>query len=156
MDSITPVLEALAGATHIAQVAEVVRNAARALIGADGVTFVIREGDRCRYMEEDAITPLWKGQAFPMSKCVSGWVMQHKEPVKILDVFTDSRVLHDVYRQTFVRSMAMVPIGNDKPIGAIGAYWARPHEATLNEMEMLQAMADSAALALSGGNAPED
>jgi hypothetical protein len=44
--------------------------------------------------------------------------------------------------------MAMVPIGRPAPFGAIGAYWATRHEPTINELEMLQAIADSAALAL--------
>src|SRR6478672_11315380 len=39
----------------------VVRKAARELTGADGATFVLREGDQCYYAEEDAIAPLWKG-----------------------------------------------------------------------------------------------
>ena len=112
------------------------------------MTFVVRAGERCRYVEEDAISPLWKGQDFPLSACVSGWVMLHRESVRIPDVYADPRVLHAAYRPTFVKSLAMVPVGSPEPFAAIGAYWAQPHEATPNEMEMLQAMADSATIAL--------
>ena len=52
---------------------DVVRTAARSLVGADGVTLVLREGDKCHYAEEDAIGPLWKGRRFPAGCCISGW-----------------------------------------------------------------------------------
>ena len=65
---------------RLAHVMEVVRTAARALIGADGVTLVFRDGKECAYVEEDAIGPLWKGQRFPLTECVSGWVIMHETP----------------------------------------------------------------------------
>src|SRR5262249_27351111 len=70
---------ALAGA-HARGVMEIVRSAARELTGADGATFVLREGDLCYYADEDAIAPLWKGRRFPASACISGWTMLHREP----------------------------------------------------------------------------
>ena len=56
----------------IDEASAIFKTAARRLIGADGVTLVLREGHSCHYVEEDAISPLWKGQRFPMSACVSG------------------------------------------------------------------------------------
>ena len=139
----------------IAQTAAVVRGAARSLLGCDGITFVVRDvGEMCHYVEEDAVAPLWKGQKFPMSVCVSGWVMTHGATVIIPDIYADPRVPHDAYRPTFVKSMAMVPVG--KGYAAIGAYWAQPHAATQNEVEMLQAMAESAGLALTAGTSPPE
>jgi signal transduction histidine kinase len=41
----------------------------------------------------------------------------------------------------------MTPIRSEDPIGAIGLYWADHHQATADEMEMLQALGDSAAMA---------
>ena len=122
---------------------KIVRSAARQLIGADGVTFILRDGDYCAYVEEDAIGPLWKGQRFPLSACVSGWVMINGQPAVIPDIFNDARVPIEAYRATFVRSMAMVPVG-EPPIAAIGAYWSSNHEATQSQIEMLSAIADSA------------
>ena len=52
----------------------ITRHAARELTGADGATFILREGDLCSYVDEDAIEPLWKGRRFPMVNCVSGWL----------------------------------------------------------------------------------
>lgn len=125
------------------QVMKVVRTSARHLVGADGVTFILRQSDHCVYVEEDAIGPLWKGQRFPLERCVSGWVMLNGRPTVIPDIAVDARVPQEAYRATFVRSMAMVPVGSP-PLGAIGAYWATRHEATENELDTLKAIAESA------------
>src|SRR5271154_768979 len=76
-------------------VIEVVRATARMVFRADGVCFVLREGDLCHYVEEDAIGPLWKGQRFPLSACISGWSMLNAQTAVIEDVFADPRIPHD-------------------------------------------------------------
>ena len=127
---------------------EVVRHAAREIAGADGATFVLRDGDKCYYADEDAIAPLWKGQRFPMSVCVSGWVMTRGRSVAIRDIYDDPRVPVDAYRPTFVKSLVMVPIRVNAPIGAIGTYWATQREASAEEVGLLQALANTTAVAM--------
>lgn len=118
---------------------------ARRLIGADGITLVMRNGHECRYVEEDAIGALWKGRSFPMGNCVSGWAMTHREQVVIPDIRNDPRVPLPLYAATFVRSLAMTPIVRDnEAIGAIGAYWATTHAATPQELLTLRALAQTA------------
>ena len=117
--------ERLANARSLDDVVEVVRTAARVIAGAQGITFVRAEGDDCLYVAEDAIEPLWAGQRFPQSACVSGWVMQHGEAAVIPDIFADVRVPHHLYESTFVRSMVMTPVETGSQPMAIGAYWAR-------------------------------
>lgn len=99
-----------------------VKDTARGICKADGITFVLREGEMCHYVEEDAIGPLWKGQFFPMSVCISGWSMLHGQTAVIEDVFADPRIPQDAYRPTFVRSLIMTPVG-EKNVAAMGAYW---------------------------------
>lgn len=142
------VVQTLSRARTLEAVQQAVRRAARQLTGADGATFVLRDGDLCFYADEDAIAPLWKGQRFPMTACVSGWAMSHREAVLIEDIYEDPRVPVDVYRPTFVRSLAMVPIRREAPIGAIGAYWASRRTPSLDAMRLLQALADSTSVAL--------
>jgi two-component system CheB/CheR fusion protein len=129
-------------------VTRIVRRSARELTQADGVSFVLKEDGNCFYADEDAIGPLWKGSRFPLHTCISGWAMLNREIVVVPDIYLDARIPHEVYRPTFVKSLAMVPVRADDPIGAIGAYWAQPHEATLQEQQVLQAIANAAALAL--------
>lgn len=131
----------LAGAASLADIMDVVRRFARSLTGADGATFVLKDGANCFYAEEDAIGPLWKGRRFPQTSCISGWVMMYRKPVVIEDVLSDPRIPVDAYRPTFVRSLAMVPVGEDTPIAAIGNYWAKTYRATPEQVLVLQALA---------------
>jgi GAF domain-containing protein len=148
-DRLADAIDRLSRARTLDQVMRIVRRSARDLSGADGVTFVLRDGDRCYYAEENAIAPLWKGKRFPLASCISGWVMTKRQPVAIPDVFADPRIPAPIYRSTFVRSMAMVPVRDGDPVAAIGAYWAEPHTATEDELTVLRVLADASALALS-------
>ena len=138
----------LAAARDVTAVVEIVRHAARELVDADGATFVLRDRDQCYYVDEDAIEPLWRGMRFPLEACISGWAMLNKEQVIIPDIYRDSRIPHDAYRPTFVKSLTMTPIRTSEPVGSIGTYWAGTHVATAAELEVLQALADSTAVAL--------
>jgi signal transduction histidine kinase len=148
MEHLIEVVQELSHARDLDTITEIVRDAARDLTGADGATFVLRENDNCYYADENAIAPLWKGRRFPMNICISGWVMLNARPVVLRDIYADSRIPVSAYRPTFVKSLAMVPIRKTAPIGAIGNYWAEPHEATDEEVAILQALADTTSVAL--------
>lgn len=141
-------IQRLSLADSVPKIQKIVRSAARRLTGADGATFVLRDGPNCLYADEDAIAPLWKGQRFPLETCISGWAMLNRRPAVIEDIYSDDRIPHDAYRPTFVKSLAMVPIRTLDPVGAIGNYWARRHQPTEQEVELLQALADSTAVAM--------
>ena len=150
-----PLAEALLGAVEeLADLRELdavvtwVRRTARRLVGADGICVILREGDAVRYVDEDAVAPLWKGQCFPLAACVSGAAIQARAPIAIADVLSDPRVPHALYQDTFVRSMAMVPIGAHEPTGAVGAYWAVRRQPAHEEVAVLQALAGAASPAL--------
>jgi PAS domain S-box-containing protein len=138
----------LAVAHNLAEIMVVARSAARRLTEADGATFVLRDGQYCHYADEEAIAPLWKGQRFPMDKCISGWVMLNNQPAVITDIYADARIPADAYRATFVKSLAMVPIRTADTLGAIGNYWAQPHDTTPEELRLLTALADGVAVAM--------
>ncbi|HEX3689423.1 MAG TPA: HD domain-containing phosphohydrolase [Solirubrobacteraceae bacterium] len=141
-------IQQLSMARSVEQIQAIVRHTARRLTGADGATFVLRDGDLCHYADEHAIAPLWKGQRFPMSTCISGWVMLNRRHAMLPDIYADDRIPAEAYRPTFVKSLLMVPIRRLDPIGAIGNYWADHHEASDREVLLLQALADSTAMAM--------
>lgn len=145
-------IEALSAVRGIEEVAAVVRSAARRISGADGVCFVLRDGDKCWYLDEDAIAPMWKGQRFPLTACVSGWAMLNGQTVVIPDIYLDSRVPHDAYRPTFVKSMVMTPVRLKDPIAAIGAYWAVGQTPSADTVLKLETMARATAAAIENAN----
>ena len=147
-EAVVATVRRLSKAHSLTEVMEIVTHAARTLLAADGVTFVLREGDRCYYAEEDAISPLWKGKRFPMSACISGWCMTERQAVAIRDIYQDYRIPIDAYRSTFVQSLAMVPVCEDDPIAAIGVYWSQLRNTPPAELELLQTIANFAALGI--------
>lgn len=134
---------ALAAATSVAELSAVVRGTARSWLQADGATVVLRDGDQCFYADEDAIAPLWKGQRFAMETCISGWAMRHGAQAAVPDIRRDARIPLNAYLPTFVRSLAMTPLG-EPPVGAVGVYWAINHQATPDELELLRGIVATA------------
>jgi K+-sensing histidine kinase KdpD len=139
----------LSDAKSIDEIAKTVRTSARQLVNADGATFVLRQNDECFYADEDAVSPLWKGKSFPLEKCISGWTMLNHQQVSIPDIYMDSRIPHDAYRPTFVKSLLMTPVRKYDPIAAIGTYWSQEFEASPADKKLLQTLADTTAVALS-------
>lgn len=148
MDSLVKLVKDLSQAKNLPEIVNMVSTAARNATGADGATFVLRDNGYCFYVDEDAIGPLWKGKRFPLSACISGWAMLNKQSVAIEDIYQDLRVPVEAYKPTFVKSLAMVPIRQNDPIGAIGNYWANQHKATEKEMSVLQSIADVTSVAI--------
>jgi two-component system CheB/CheR fusion protein len=142
------VVHELSFARDLESITAITSAAARELTGADGVTFILRKSEHCYYADENAIAPLWKGRRFPVDACISGWVMAHNAPLVVPDIYLDSRIPHEAYRPTFVRSLAMVPVCAPEPIAAIGAYWKETYHPTDDEVGSMILLADSAALAL--------
>ncbi len=156
MGKLLEVVQKLSASHDLTSVMDIVRHSVRQLTGSDGATFVLRDGTYCYYAEEDAISPLWKGLRFPMDICISGWVMLHREPVVIEDIYKDSRIPIDAYRQTFVRSLAMIPINTNNPIGAIGCYWSKKYKPTPEQIKVLQVLSDTTAIAMDNIRYQED
>ncbi|MGQ9365337.1 sensor histidine kinase [Azospirillum sp. ST 5-10] len=138
----------LSYAKTLEDVMDLVMETARHLLRADGITFVLREGDRCHYADEKAISPLWAGKRFAMDDCISGWVMRAGEAVSIDDIRRDTRIPQDAYQSTFVRSMAMAPVRKDDPLAALGAYWRDCRSVSAAEVALLEQIADACALAI--------
>jgi signal transduction histidine kinase/CheY-like chemotaxis protein len=148
LSRIIEVVRSLSLCRSVEEIAKVVRRSARELVDAEGATFVLNEDGQCYYVDEDAVTPLWKGQRFPLNTCISGWVMQSKQQVCIPDIYADARIPHSAYRPTFVKSLVMTPIRQTAPVGAIGVYWAASKQASADELDILQALADTTSVAM--------
>lgn len=146
------VVQELSLARSLESITSIVRIAARKLTGADGATFVLLDNNRCYYADEDAIAPLWKGGRFPVESCISGWAMLNRQQVVIEDIYADSRIPHDLYRPTFVKSLTMMPIRQADPIGAIGTYWAKKYVPTTRELALLQSLANMTTVAIENVN----
>ncbi|YCH20712.1 ATP-binding protein [Pseudomonas sp. D1-3] len=140
--------ERLARAVSVDQVVAILRDTARATVGAEGIAVVIENQGCCSYVAEDAVSPLWQGQSFPSEQCISGWAMHNRETVAIRDVRLDPRIPQAAYAATFVRSLVMVPIGRPVPIAALGAYWSDVRDHPADTIRRLESLAQLATIAI--------
>jgi GAF domain-containing protein len=140
-------VERLRAAETINDVTQALRSYARRVTGAHGVALIVRDGDFCHYVDEDAIGPLWKGQRFPMAACISGWSMLKRQTVCISDITVDRRIPQNLYENTFVRSLVMTPAGNP-PVAALGAYWGHVYTAPPDEVSRVEALAQATGAAI--------
>jgi len=148
LQNLIEIIQKLAKARSIVEIIDSVKVAARKLTNADGVTFVLREGEKCYFVDEDAIDTLWKGQYFPLEECISGWSILNKEVVIAEDIYNDERINPDIYNRTFVKSLAMIPIRMENPVGVIGIYWAKNYRPTEQEIVMIRTLADATSIAM--------
>src|SRR2546427_5331256 len=118
----------MSGSTPVTllEVARQLSRVAREVSGADGVTFVLRDGDQCYFADESAIAPLWKGRRVPMDTCIAGWVMLNEQAVALEDIYADPRISADAYRPTFVQRLVGAPARREAPGAAGGASRAPP------------------------------
>ncbi|HAN19459.1 MAG: hypothetical protein A2X13_02175 [Bacteroidetes bacterium GWC2_33_15] len=148
LNQLISVNKKLASARNIESIQEIIKESLRKLINSDGVTFVLRDDDLCFYADEDAIEPLWKGNKYPMASCISGWAMIHRQTVIIEDIYKDSRIPIKIYKETFVKSLVMIPIFSNTSLGAIGNYWKEKHTPSDFEIKLLETIAETAAISI--------
>jgi GAF domain-containing protein len=138
----------LSSARSVQGIANIVKRTARRITHADGASFILRDYDQSVHFDEYAIAPLWKGQRIALENCLGGWTMKHCCPAVIPNVAEDWRSECKSYEDTFVKSVVMMPVRTYEPVAAVGVYWATPHVASETEVSLLQALADSIAIAL--------
>jgi PAS domain S-box-containing protein len=144
-------VQELARARSLDEVVGALRFSARAVLNADGIAVVLRDGLCSHYVAEDASSKLWAGQRFPIEECISGLAMRDGKIIAIADVWRDERVPQQAYRSTFVRSMAVAPIGTPQATAALCAYWAHVGQVSEDAMRSLHALASAAATAIENG-----
>jgi PAS domain S-box-containing protein len=145
---LTAVLRELSLARDRGQIAAAMTAGTRRLLGADGASLAVREGDACVHAGEDAIAPLWPGRAPDLASELPGWVVRHAESAAIADVHAETARPVGALRGTFVRAALMVPVGSADPVGALGAFWNIPRAPAPDEIETLETLAAAAACAI--------
>lgn len=148
MEKLVKTAQELSMADSLEQITELVKIVARELSVADGVSFVLREMEQCFYADESTVSPLWKGKKFPLNECIAGWSMLNRCSITIEDIYQDERIKKQLYKNTFVRSLYVVPIKVTSPIGAIEFYWANPYKPTLEQIKLIQALVDITAITI--------
>jgi signal transduction protein with GAF and PtsI domain len=95
--------------------------------------------------------------AVKVAGSVSGRAVQEKRPVVIPDVTLDPQYAYpDIARKENLKSLLIVPMMHkEHPIGVINSYTSQAHAFTDEETELLQAVANQAAIAIEHTRAVE-
>lgn len=116
--------------------------------GGGGLALVLRNRDRGYCVDDSVIAPLGKEQHYPTSLLISGWTIDHAYPVVIPNLEGYQSISYGAYQPILMRDVVMVPQRMGDPVGMIETGWSRYHEASPDEVRLLQVLADSTAVAL--------
>ncbi len=143
----------------------VVEEAAR-LLGTDGA-HLTRMSDDGTYLVPvvvaggaDFATQAWLlGMRFPLGGGINGLAAQSREPVSTFDYLVDPRIPHDpddteVADRLALRGMAAAPLRapGGEVIGTLAVSSAQPRAFQPEELDLLQGLADQAAIAITNSN----
>jgi diguanylate cyclase (GGDEF)-like protein len=148
IDGLVAAIQDLSQARTIPEIHQVLSRSARLLNRAGGSSLALVDGAFGHHVEEDGAGPGWKGRRIPLDSSVAGWCVRDHGPVVIDDVRADIRLAVAPYWSTPVHSLIAVPVRSRDPIGVLINYWADRHVATGDEVQLLQALADSASVAI--------
>ena len=147
-DGLVAAIQELSLARTLPEIHAVVRRAARRINRSEGSSLALLDGSFCHYVEEEGVGPGWKGRHLPVEHCLSGWSITRRRPVVVPDVRSDLRLPVAPYWSTPVASLVVVPVRSQAPIGALASYWGTPRAPTGGEVRRLQALADTASVAI--------
>lgn len=101
--------------------------------------------------QQHGVVELILEQKFKKGEGISGWVIEHKQPVVLSDLTQDARPRVDLYKQFnfYPRSMGSVPlIVQDKVIGTIGMFHEEIGMFDTADLRLVGAIASQAAVAI--------
>jgi PAS domain S-box-containing protein len=138
----------------------------RRLLGSDGahLTRIAEDGTYLVPVivagETDASTEEWlKTMEFPLGGGINGLAAEEVRPVWTSDYTTDPRIPHEaddnvIAERLGLRSMAAAPLRAPagEVIGTLAISYREPREFVPDELDLLQGLADQAAIALTNSN----
>jgi diguanylate cyclase (GGDEF)-like protein len=146
--SLRKIAATFSGLRSLDRLGEVVRDAARELVGADGTSVLLADGRGWFHPRHSTLALLRAGEGCRLDASIGGQALRSRSPVIIADVASDPRArsLHGL-----AESVAAVPIHGpqpEAPLGAIESYWAAPRTASPEEISLLELIAELTALGL--------
>lgn len=146
LDTFLNVISDVTRAEDITHFHTSLKQAAKQLTCSDATSLVLRQGDDCHYIDEESDQPLWKGESFPLSACITGWSMLNATTVIVEDIFKDARIPLALYQGKNIHSLLVVPIDHEHAIGAISVYWKKRHAPSQSEIMQLESLANVSSL----------
>ncbi len=138
----------------------------RRLLGSDGAHLTRMSEDGTHLVPVivaggmDAATEDWlRGEKFPLGGGINGLAAEEVRPIWTADYLADPRIPHEpddhlVAERLGLRGMASAPLRapGGEVIGTLAVSYAKPRAIVPDELDLLQGLADQAAIALTNSN----
>jgi len=136
----------------LANLFQVVADAAADLLGAEGagITLLVEEGRFLRIEATSGTLAGVKGELIPSNTSLSGWVVQHDEPVITDDLYSDPRSTRLTGLSSPLRTGALVPLRSaGVVIGTLSVVNRRDGRSfDQDDLKLLRTLGDQAVVAL--------
>jgi diguanylate cyclase (GGDEF)-like protein len=129
------------------EVLAVLARSACDLAGADLATVALRDGASCHYAAEEGTMTFGPTRRVALAASTSGRAMLQARTLVVADV-EGGLEAGALERSIAARSLVVAPIRVADPLGALGVYWSEPHKGGADVAELLEALAESAVVAL--------
>lgn len=140
-------IQQLSYARRLETVQAIAAAAGRELAAADGAVLAIRDGDRCRHLDSEALLAGAAGRAYGLADVPAGAAILERRAVVVADTAREPGRAAP-FRRELARALVAAPVRAINPLGALCFWWRQPRPAPPGELAWLGALADSAALAV--------
>ncbi|WP_101698244.1 HD domain-containing phosphohydrolase [Clostridium minihomine] len=148
IDYLIKIVQQLSATHDLPGVMKLVCHSACTLTGCRRAAFLLLGGESCHCATDQSVPVLCRRMCSSIDTLVGELVLKERQPILISNMENDSRIPSKLSKNTFLKSLAMLPIRPQDPIGIIGCYWTEPHSPTREQMRVLQALADTAAISI--------
>ena len=140
-------VQAICGASALEELMASTLDGARRLTGADGATLIWQTDGGCWCLDDDTESPRQERRARP-GDAVAAWLTRARMPAIIADIANDAISLRDSCLLPSARSLVIVPIRTQEPIGTLVAWWRNARTLPATHALMLELLAESARLGI--------
>jgi len=139
-------------AHELSEVYHTAVSAARRLTDAESSAMIIKEGDTCQCVDEDASEPLLKGQKVSQGDCIADYVLSSGKPMIVEDMEKDLQITKEPFKNIQVKSLAIFPIHSQVTLGAMALLWRESYSFKTDETRLIETLLDAASQAIENIN----
>jgi GAF domain-containing protein len=140
-------VEAICSATGLEQLMASTLAGARRLTGADGVTLIWQSDNHCWCLDDDT-TSTPHARRTRRADAVAAWLTRARMPAIVSDITNDAVSLRDSCLPPSARSLVIVPVRAEEPVGTLVAWWRNARTLPATHVQMLELLAEAMRLGI--------
>lgn len=160
VDTLARMSQTITQGTYLREILQLIVSMAAEMLGSKVCSLMLLDpkGKELRIEATQSLSDEYRSKPpISLKASVSGRAIQEKKPIYVADVATDPQYKYpDIARKENLRSLLVVPMMfKEKPVGVLNCYTAEVHTFTDEEIQLIQAVANQAAVAIEHTRAME-